>query len=235
LDLSSFTPLGNHSSPSRPNEQSADIFVAEQRTVENTSPPLVWRRPSELDGDRLGDSLDGVVTLESHAERLQITGAGAQRGVILHKLMEELLTGEIAEEPIASATRARELLDQLMPGTEDDPSRPDPNEMATASLRALALPEIAQLRPSLTPEIPIWAADEHGLVAGRADALAINGRRVDAAIDWKSDVNPTLAVRKAHAQQLHDYLSATYASRGAVVYLSSGEIVWVRNETAKQV
>jgi ATP-dependent exoDNAse (exonuclease V) beta subunit len=235
LDLSSFTPLGNHSSPSRPNEQSADIFVAEQRTVENTSPPLVWRRPSELDGDRLGDSLDGVVTLESHAERLQITGAGAQRGVILHKLMEELLTGELAEEPIASATRARELLDQLMPGTEDDPSRPDPNEMATASLRALALPEIAQLRPSLTPEIPIWAADEHGLVAGRADALAINGRRVDAAIDWKSDVNPTLAVRKAHAQQLHDYLSATYASRGAVVYLSSGEIVWVRNETAKQV
>jgi hypothetical protein len=135
----------------------------EQSTVENSSPPLVWRRPSEHDGDRLGDSLDGVVTLESQAERLQIAGAGARRGVILHKLMEELLTGELAEEPIASATRARELLDQLIPGTEDDLSRPDPNEMATAALRALALPEMVQLRPSLTPEIPIWATDEHAL------------------------------------------------------------------------
>jgi CRISPR-associated exonuclease Cas4 len=80
------------------------------------------------------------------------------------------------------------------------------------------------------PAIPIWAKDEHGLVAGRADALAINGRRVEAAIDWKSDVNPTLAVLKAHVQQLQDYPSATHASRGAIVYLSSGEIVWVRKE-----
>jgi hypothetical protein len=80
------------------------------------------------------------------------------------------------------------------------------------------------------PEIPIWAKDEHGLVAGRADALAINDQQVDAAIDWKSDVNPTLAVRKAHVQQLHDFLSATHASRGPIVYLSSGEIVWVRKE-----
>lgn len=104
--------------------------------------------------------------------------------------------------------------------------------MATAALRALALPEIAELRPFLVPEIPIWAQDDAGLVAGRADALAVRGERVNSAIDWKSDVNPTLAVRKAYAQQLRDYLSATNASRGAIVYLSSGEIVWVRKEEA---
>jgi CRISPR-associated exonuclease Cas4 len=103
--------------------------------------------------------------------------------------------------------------------------------MAAAVLRSLALPEIAALRPFLVPEIPIWAKDEHGLVAGRADALVMDGERVDAAIDWKSDVNPTPAVRKAHVQQLHDYLSATNAGRGAIVYLSSGEIVWVRRES----
>ena len=198
--------------------------------MEDSSLPLVWRRPSEHDGDRLGDSLDGVVTLESQAERLEVAGAGARRGVILHKLTEELLTGELAEELVASAARARDLLDQLMPCTETDRVRPDPNEMAAAALRTLALPEIAELRPSLVPEIPIWAKDEHGLVAGRADALAINGQRVEAAIDWKSDVNPTLAVLKAHVQQLQDYPSATHASRGAIVYLSSGEIVWVRKE-----
>ena len=102
--------------------------------------------------------------------------------------------------------------------------------MGAAAIRTLALPEIAELRPHLRPEIPVWGTDGDVLVAGRADALAISDQGVDAAIDWKSDVNPTLAVRKAHAQQLRDYLSATHANRGAVVYLTSGEIVWVGND-----
>jgi ATP-dependent exoDNAse (exonuclease V) beta subunit len=230
LDLSAFTPLVNRSGASQPNEQSAQIFAKEQRFVEDSSPPLEWRRPSEHDGDRLGDSLDGVITLESQAERLEIAGAGARRGVILHKLMEELLTGEVAEELAAIVSRARFLLDQLSPGTEDDQTRPDPNEMAAAALRAIALPEIAELRPRLVPEIPVWAMDGRVLVAGRVDALAICDEGVDAVIDWKSDVSPTLAVRKAHVQQLRDYLSATRARRAAVVYLTSGAIVWVGDE-----
>ncbi|TIW03833.1 MAG: hypothetical protein E5V74_08140 [Mesorhizobium sp.] len=57
--------------------------------------------------------------------------------------------------------------------------------------------------------------------------MAVGDQGVVAAIDWKSDVNPTLAVRKAHAQQLRDYLSATHAARGAIVYVTSGEIAWV--------
>ena len=77
------------------------------------------------------------------------------------------------------------------------------------------------------PEIAIWGHDEVGLLAGRADALAIIEERVDAAIDWKSDVNPTPAVREAHVQQLHEYLSATGALRGAIVYLTSGEVTWI--------
>jgi ATP-dependent exoDNAse (exonuclease V) beta subunit len=234
LDITSFTPLGAQSGSSRTNEQSADIFVAERRFVDESSPSVVWRRPSEHDADRLGDALQETVTLESYAERLQVAGAGARRGVILHKIIEELLTGELAEGLDASVARARELLNQLTSGAEDDRAQPDPNEMATAALRALALPEIAELRPFLVPEIPIWAKEEDCLVAGRADALAVSGQRVDSAIDWKSDVNPTLAVREAHAQQLRDYLSATNASRGAIVYLSSGEIVWVRKEEANE-
>lgn len=227
LDLSAFTPLPNRSGASQPNEQTAQVFATEQRFVEDSSPPLVWRRPSEHDGDRLGDPLDGVITLESQAERLEIEGAGARRGVILHKLLEELLTGELADEPAATLSRARSLLDQLAPDTDEDRMRPDPDEMATAALRTLALPEIAELRPRLVPELSVWAADDHALIAGRADALAISDTGVDAAIDWKSDVNPTLAVRKAHAQQLLDYISATHAARGAIVYVTSGEITWV--------
>jgi hypothetical protein len=39
-------------------------------------------------------------------------------------------------------------------------------------------------------------------VAGRADALAIKAERIEVAIDWKSDISPTSAVRSAYAGQL---------------------------------
>ena len=70
-----------------------------------------------------------------------------------------------------------------------------PTEMAETALRALALPEIAALRPFLVPEMTIWAARTGYLVAGRADALAIREDKIDVAIDWKSDINPTVSVR----------------------------------------
>lgn len=228
LNLSSFA-LREVSGPvSRPNEQSFDIFAAERRSVEVSAPPLVWRRPSAHDADRLGDPIEGVVTSESHIEHLEVVGAGARRGVILHKLMEEFLTGELAEELDASVSRARALLDQLISAVDGDEPRPDPKEMGVAALRGLSLPQIAELRPNLVPEIAIWGHNLGGLIAGRADALAIIENQIDAAIDWKSDVNPTSAVREAHVQQLHDYLSATGAKRGAIVYLTNDEIVWVR-------
>lgn len=227
MDLSSFARRETPRPASSSNVQSSDIFAAEQRSVEESAPPVLWRRPSEHDADRLGDPLAGVVILETHAEHLEVVGAGARRGVILHKLVEELLTGELAGEFDASVSRARELLDQLVSDVNDDEPRPDPNEMAAAALRGLALPQIAELRPHLVPEIAIWGRDEVGLLAGRADALAIIEERVDAAIDWKSDANPTPAVCKAHVQQLHEYLSSTGAVRGAIVYLTSGEVTWI--------
>ncbi|PBB22713.1 DNA helicase [Mesorhizobium sp. WSM4307] len=227
LDLTSFARREMPAPASLTNEQSSDIFAAEQRCVEESAPPIVWRRPSEHDADRLGDPLEGVVTSESHIEHFEVAGAGARRGVILHKLMEELLTGELAGELGASVDRARELLNQLVTDVNDDEPQPDPYEMGAAALRGLALPQIAELRPHLVPEIAIWGRDQASLIAGRADALAIIEDRVDAAIDWKSDVHPAPAVREAHMRQLRDYLSATGAVRGAIVYLTSGEITWV--------
>ncbi|HEV7417730.1 MAG TPA: UvrD-helicase domain-containing protein [Tianweitania sediminis] len=227
LDLSSFARQETTRPVSRPNEQAFAIFAAEQRSVKESAPPMRWHRPSEHDSDRLGDPLEGVVTSESHVEHLDVVGAGARRGVILHKLMEELLTGELAGEIDASVARARELLDQLVSDNNHNGPRPDPNEMATVALRGLALPQVVDLRPHLVPELAIWSHDQVGLLAGRADALAIIEGHVEAAIDWKSDVNPTPAVRQAHVQQLHQYLSATGAPRGAVVYLTTGEITWI--------
>ena len=87
--------------------------------------------------------------------------------------------------------------------------------------------EIEAIKPYLVPELAVWPSAEDVLVAGRADALAVKGERVEAVIDWKSDVDVTPTVRAGYVHQLQRYLSATGASRGALVFMSLGEIVWV--------
>ncbi|MDF2119240.1 UvrD-helicase domain-containing protein [Roseiarcaceae bacterium H3SJ34-1] len=229
LNLSQFTGVDRRRSRTHSNGQTIEIFAAEQRKVEESSPSIVWRRPSDHDADRLGDSLDTIVVGDAISEHLEIVGAGALRGIVLHKLMEEFLTGELGTETDAVVRRAGALLMQLVFNAEHDQVRPDPGEMANTALRALALPEIAALRPHLVPELAVWSTVGDYLIAGRADALAIKSGKVEVAIDWKSDVDPTPAVRNAYAGQLRDYLEATGAKRGALVFMSFGEIAWVES------
>ncbi len=229
LDLSDFKasdfrPVTTHS-----NKQSAELFASEQRRVEESAPPIVWRRPSDSDQDRRGDPLDTIVVAGALAEHLEVVGAGALRGIVLHKLMEELLTGELDADEGAAVARAHVVLGQLVTNADDVGPRPSPSEMAGCALRALALPEIEALRSSLIPEVAIWASGEGYLLAGRADALAIKDDQVEVAIDWKSDINPSSTLRSAYVGQLRDYLAATGAKRGMLVFLSLGEIALVEN------
>jgi CRISPR-associated exonuclease Cas4 len=99
--------------------------------------------------------------------------------------------------------------------------------MAETALRGLSLPAIAALKPHLVPEVAVWGMRETDLVAGRADALVVRDGRIDVAIDWKSDVNPTPDLRAAYGGQLRDYLDVTGAQRGAVVFLTLGEVAWI--------
>jgi CRISPR-associated exonuclease Cas4 len=141
--------------------------------------------------------------------------------------MEELLTDELLANKEEVAARADILLSQLVSTVDDERPLPAPAEMADTALRTLALPEIATLRPHLVPELAVWAARDAYLVAGRADALAVRANKIEVALDWKSDVNPTTSIRAAYAAQLRDYLEATGAARGALVFMSLGEVVWV--------
>jgi CRISPR-associated exonuclease Cas4 len=211
------------------NLQSADTFATEQERVSQSSPPVVWRRPSDHDRDRLVDPVDTVVVADSLAEQIEAVGGGALRGIVLHKLMEEFLTGELEDRESLVASRAQELLGQLLTDADEQETRPNPTEMARCALRALALPEIAEMRPFLVPEVAIWASRDGVLVAGRADAVAIRDGRVEVAVDWKSDINPSSAIRNRYAAQLRDYLLATGAKRGILAFLSLDEISGVEN------
>jgi ATP-dependent exoDNAse (exonuclease V) beta subunit len=158
-------------------------------------------------------------------------GAGRVRGLLLHKLMEEVLTGELAEDAAGFAARAEELLTELVAEPAEMTLLPDAREIADTAWRTLRLPEIAALRGRLTPEWPVYGVLEDrptpAALTGRIDAIAYDGDRADIVVDWKSDVNPSDKDMRVHAGQLADYLRVTGASRGALVYMTPGVIRWV--------
>ena len=165
----------------------------------------------------------------SGSTRLPV-GAGRVRGVLLHKSMEELITGELADTPAQVEARAVGLRLQLasLEGLEDN-EMPDAAECAATALATLALPELADLRSKLVAELPLYGICEGGaLMAGRADAVVVEDGRIEVVVDWKSDVNPTAQERAGYVGQLADYLAVTGAPRGAIVYMTRREVVWVR-------
>jgi len=210
------------------NQQTEAVFAAEAERIEAASAPIIWDRPSERDPDRSADTIDSfVVDITTDGQR--IIGAGALRGNVLHKLMEELLNGELRPVQDQVTQRASELLGQLQTLVDEyaEAGRPAPVEMAATALRTLSLPELTPFVSRLVPEVPLWAASPPRFLAGRADAVVMEGDRIALVVDWKSDVNPDVMAQNAHAGQLRDYLVVTGAERGAVVYMSSGHVSWI--------
>jgi hypothetical protein len=65
-------------------------------------------------------------------------------------------------------------------------SDPSPGEMARTAANTLKFADFAALRPHLVPEVPIWSNLGGGkLIAGRADAVAVQGDEHLAVLDWK--------------------------------------------------
>ncbi|WP_292869100.1 hypothetical protein [Mesorhizobium sp.] len=76
------------------NEQTEAVFATEAERIDAASAPIIWDRPSERDPDRSADTMDSFV-VDITLDGQRIIGAGARRGKVLHKLMEELLNGEL--------------------------------------------------------------------------------------------------------------------------------------------
>ena len=164
------------------------------------------------------------------ADKAMMIQGGRERGLILHKLMEEVLTGETTEDVTALQARAAGLLTQMgVPDAENAAFGPSSAEMATTVQRTLQLPDVVALRPRLLPELWVYAsvlADQKlSLTAGIADAVATDAEgRVDAVIDWKSDVDPRPEQIQIYRAQVRDYLTATGAQLGLIVFLTSNQV-----------
>jgi ATP-dependent exoDNAse (exonuclease V) beta subunit len=220
------------------NQQTRESFAAEAASIAERHRRLTWLAPS-----RDESSAGPVLTPEAveiwaarderqpddEAERPSIQG-GRERGLILHKLLEEVLTGETSQDGAALTDRARSLIAALGRPVVDDPSHGlSPGELARCVTRTLALPEVAELRPILMPELPVYAStllDEvEQATAGVADAVALGADgTLQVVIDWKSDVQPTLETVDHYRAQVRAYLDMTSAARGMIVMLTTGLI-----------
>jgi len=158
---------------------------------------------------------------------------GRERGLILHKLMEEVLTGELGEAPEQLCARAEELVRALGRVPADDAKVGlSSNELGECVARTLAVAEVAALRADLLAELPVYALREEDksliATAGVADALTVGGDgRPVVVVDWKSDVAPDGATIEHYRAQVRAYLDMTGATRGLIVMMTSGQVIEV--------
>ena len=153
------------------NTQDETTWCGEATTIAATRRAIVWRSPSRREGSPDAASLPERDEIFSDAasisEQLPPTSDNAavagtirgsrERGLVVHKLLEEVLTGETVDHVDALKNRARDLLAQLGISEADRPDDgPHAPELAAATLRALAIPEIAKCRSRLVPEMTVF-------------------------------------------------------------------------------
>jgi len=187
------------------NDQTPEVFRQEAiRLVERTR-KIQWIQPSRIEIDEVPVT---VPPEEDLAEPTPEVHGSAIRGRVLHKLMEEILLGEVADDEASVRTRATELLQQLGESDHSDSSEgPASQEIASTIGRTLQLPVVAQYRPALQPEFGVFQLMEDKCntltgIAGMIDAIAYTSDgKPEVVFDWKSDVVPTAERRQHHAAQ----------------------------------
>lgn len=223
------------------NFQTRDIFAAEAAAIAAQQTRLVWLAPSrdESASRAVLREEEARIWMDSGDDQPHELGAavvvqgGRERGLILHKLMEEVLTGETDAVASALTERANVLIRALGRSPVADPATGlSAEELAGCVTRTLALPEIASLRPALLAEFPVYAAladeSEETATAGIADALTLTaGGRPVVIIDWKSDINPDPQTLDHYRSQVRAYLDMTGAERGLIVLMTTGAIITV--------
>ncbi|SAL05558.1 ATP-dependent DNA helicase Rep [Caballeronia calidae] len=244
LDVERWVAAARTAAGAPENVQTRATFAAEAQTIEATQRTLVWLAPSRDEGTS-GPVLqaappEALQEIESVPEASPGTGiqGSRERGLILHKLFEEVLTGETDDDPAALAARAEELI-AMFPRLVSNhaASAISAQELAQCVARTFALPEIAPLRAMLVPEYPVYRAiEEDGgetATAGIADALTLGADgRPAVVIDWKSDVRPDARTVEHYRAQVRAYLDMTGAERGLIVFVTTGAIVGVEPSLA---
>ena len=248
LDLDHLPSEVGAGEPEPVNEQTRAVFAAEAAAITERTRSIVWRTPSRDEGTAHSVMREEAPTiLVTDGEGAPADGAaaaaiqgGRERGLILHKLIEEVLTGETADAQLELVARAETLIRALGLPVLDDPAHGlAPAEIAACVLRALSLPQVAALRPGLVPEFTVYGSSEgdthEEATAGIVDAIVFGPDGMpETVIDWKSDVDPSPETLDHYRGQIRVYLEATGAERGLVVLVTKGIVVSVIREQTRR-
>ncbi|MCP3393905.1 UvrD-helicase domain-containing protein [Bradyrhizobium sp. CCGB12] len=234
LNASGYGAPGGAPATSGENLQTREIFAAEAAVIVANRKAVTWRRPSRAELDlQESSAVEAAATSEAVEVPPSVVVGSSTRGVILHKLIEEILTGETNGTFEQLETRACDLLKQAgyeaAQGPKDGISAA---ELSNTVMRTLALSEIKELRGRLVPEFPVFGCSSTGdgetLISGLVDAVAVDKTgAIDVVIDWKSDVAPDMATLDHYRQQIRDYRRQTKAKRALVVLMTTGQVIEV--------
>ncbi len=233
FDVESLAPASLTRTADPPNSQDRAQFEAEAALIAARMLRIRRITPhlAEADEAVAVEQAPMPVRGEEDAQAPAAPRGSRARGLILHKLLEEVLTGETADDEAALTARAAELALQLAAASGMEGF--EAAEAALAVRRGLAVPEVAAVRSSLTPEFSIAHSDtadgEEVVTLGVADAVAWEGDRIRLVVDWKSDVSPNAATVAQYRGQVLAYLRATGAPAGVIVFLTSGAVEQVTN------
>ena len=241
LDLVSHSPEVDVVNVGPENQQTREDFATEAAAIEASQRKILWRVPSRDEGAAgavFREEVQAVHVTDGDGAPAEVGQAttiqgGRDRGIVLHKLLEEVLTGETAETIPALVARAEDLVLALGSTAVHDPALGlAPAELADCVVRALSLPEVVALRPHLVPEFPLYMSTvteaHEEVTTGIADAIAFDSDGVArAVIDWKSDVNLVPEKIQHYRAQMRAYLDVTGAERGLIVALTSGTVISV--------
>ena len=156
-------PLRELGSPeTAENLQTKEIFAAEAGRIAVAKTKVTWVQPSraEIDAPQQPDETR-IYSIPEKTEEptvpLTEVAGSTTRGLILHKLIEELLSGELQGGTPEIEWRTLELLNQFGIKPVDDPKVGiSPAEIAGTVIRTMSLPEIERLAPRLVPEHTVF-------------------------------------------------------------------------------
>jgi exodeoxyribonuclease-5 len=225
--------------PEATNVQTREVFEEEAARIAAASHTIVWSIPSR-DEDPVKpleqqETAQVYVSSPDNGPQETRTGVpvvqgGRERGLLLHKLLEEVLTGETADDADTLAARATELAAMLGVPVADSPAAGlSPLEIAATVCRTLALDVVAGLRTQLVPEFNVYSSSnvegEEHVRTGIVDAIAYDDKGKPVAVfDWKSDVEPTAPLITHYKAQVRSYLDMTATPKGYVVFATTGAV-----------
>ncbi|WP_158934081.1 exodeoxyribonuclease V subunit beta [Burkholderia sp. S171] len=239
LDLSHLPSDMGATATAQGNSQTREVFVAEAAAIADCHHRLTWLAPSRDEGSTVPVltpkemeiwAANGLGQADEDASATTIQG-GRERGLILHKLLEEVLTGETEDDMVSLTERALLLTTAMGKLVVDDSAQGlSPLELAGCVTRTLALPEIAELRPTLVPEFSVYASvlvdNVEQATAGVIDAASIGpDGKPQTVIDWKSDIQPSPETTEHYRAQVRNYLDMTGTELGLIVFVTSGLIL----------